>query len=93
MAAWLSPGSRRRAGAASSPRIPLAADERISSRTAAGQIGYQRASARSWHRWDASGPDQVRLRDTLAAALDAGIGFFDTAEVDNAGPADCSQWQ
>jgi aryl-alcohol dehydrogenase-like predicted oxidoreductase len=37
------------------------------------------------NRWDASGPDQARLRDTLAAALDAGMGFFDTAEGYNAG--------
>jgi aryl-alcohol dehydrogenase-like predicted oxidoreductase len=37
------------------------------------------------NRWDARGPDQARLRDTLAAALDAGTGFFDTAEVYNAG--------
>jgi aryl-alcohol dehydrogenase-like predicted oxidoreductase len=37
------------------------------------------------NRWDASGPDQARLRDTLAAALDAGMGFFDTAETYNAG--------
>ncbi len=32
------------------------------------------------NRWDASGPDQARLRDTLAAALDSAMGFFDTAE-------------
>lgn len=37
------------------------------------------------NRWNASGSGQVRLRDTLAAALDAGMGFFDTAEVYNAG--------
>ena len=37
------------------------------------------------NRWNARGPDQARLRDTLAAALDAGLGFFDTAEVYNAG--------
>jgi aryl-alcohol dehydrogenase-like predicted oxidoreductase len=37
------------------------------------------------NRWDASGPDQARLRDALAAALDAGMGFFDTAEGYNAG--------
>ncbi len=37
------------------------------------------------NRWDASSPDQARLRDTFAAALDAGMGFFDTAEVYNAG--------
>jgi aryl-alcohol dehydrogenase-like predicted oxidoreductase len=37
------------------------------------------------NRWDASGPDQARLRDTLAAALDAGMGFFDTAEGYSAG--------
>jgi aryl-alcohol dehydrogenase-like predicted oxidoreductase len=37
------------------------------------------------NRWDASGPDQARLRDTLAAAVDAGMGFFDTAEGYSAG--------
>ncbi len=37
------------------------------------------------NRWNASGPGQARLGDTLAAALDAGMGFFDTAEVYNAG--------
>jgi len=37
------------------------------------------------NQWDASGPDQPRLRDTLAAALDAGMGFFDTAEGYSAG--------
>ncbi len=37
------------------------------------------------NRWDASGPDGARLRNTLTAALDAGIGFFDTAEGYNAG--------
>jgi aryl-alcohol dehydrogenase-like predicted oxidoreductase len=37
------------------------------------------------NRWNASGSGQARLRDTLAAALDAGMGFFDTAEVYGAG--------
>ena len=37
------------------------------------------------NRWNASGSGQVRLRDTFAAALDVGMGFFDTAEVYNAG--------
>jgi aryl-alcohol dehydrogenase-like predicted oxidoreductase len=37
------------------------------------------------NRWNASGSGQARLRDTLAAALDAGTGFFDTAEVYSAG--------
>jgi aryl-alcohol dehydrogenase-like predicted oxidoreductase len=37
------------------------------------------------NRWDASRSDQARLRDTLAAALDVGIGFFDTAEGYNVG--------
>ena len=37
------------------------------------------------NRWGAGGLDQARLRDTLAAATDAGMGFFDTAEVYNAG--------
>jgi aryl-alcohol dehydrogenase-like predicted oxidoreductase len=37
------------------------------------------------NRWDASGSDQARWRDTLAAALDVGMGFFDTAEGYNAG--------
>ncbi len=35
------------------------------------------------NRWDASGPGQPE--DTFAAALDAGMGFFDTAEAYNAG--------
>ena len=37
------------------------------------------------NRWNADPSDQVRFRDTLAAALDAGMGFFDTAEVYNDG--------
>ena len=37
------------------------------------------------NRWNASGSSQARWRDTFAAALDAGMGFFDTAEVYNAG--------
>jgi aryl-alcohol dehydrogenase-like predicted oxidoreductase len=32
------------------------------------------------NRWNAGTSDQVGLKDTLAAALDAGMGFFDTAE-------------
>jgi aryl-alcohol dehydrogenase-like predicted oxidoreductase len=36
-------------------------------------------------RWNASGPGQARLRDTLAAALDTGMGSFDTAEAYSAG--------
>lgn len=32
------------------------------------------------NRWDAGGSAGARLRDTLAAALDVGMGFFDTAE-------------
>jgi len=37
------------------------------------------------NRWNVGPPDQVRFRDTLAAALDVGMGFFDTAEVYNDG--------
>jgi len=37
------------------------------------------------NRWNVSGPGQARLKDTLAAALDTGMGFFDTAEVYSAG--------
>ncbi len=33
------------------------------------------------NRWSTSGPSQTRLQDTLTAALDTGMGFFDTAEV------------
>lgn len=33
------------------------------------------------NRWDCDTPDQARLGNTLAAALDMGTGFFDTAEV------------
>jgi aryl-alcohol dehydrogenase-like predicted oxidoreductase len=33
------------------------------------------------NRWDSEAPDQGRLRDTLAAALEEGTGFFDTAEI------------
>jgi aryl-alcohol dehydrogenase-like predicted oxidoreductase len=33
------------------------------------------------NRWDVKGPVQPRLRETFAAAVDAGIGFFDTAEI------------
>jgi aryl-alcohol dehydrogenase-like predicted oxidoreductase len=37
------------------------------------------------NRWNASGSGEARLRDTLTAALDVGMGFFDTAEVYSAG--------
>jgi aryl-alcohol dehydrogenase-like predicted oxidoreductase len=37
------------------------------------------------NRWDASGLGQARLSDTFAAALDAGTGFFDTAEIYTSG--------
>ena len=37
------------------------------------------------NRWNVGTSNQVRFRDTLAAALDAGMGFFDTAEVYNDG--------
>jgi aryl-alcohol dehydrogenase-like predicted oxidoreductase len=37
------------------------------------------------NRWDTGGSGQPRLRDTFAAALDAGMGFFDTAEIYSAG--------
>jgi len=33
------------------------------------------------NRWNAGEPGQARLNHTLAAALDVGMGFFDTAEV------------
>jgi aryl-alcohol dehydrogenase-like predicted oxidoreductase len=33
------------------------------------------------NRWNNDASKQARLRDTLAAAIDAGVGFFDTAEV------------
>jgi len=37
------------------------------------------------NRWNCDTPDQARLGDTLAAALDMGTGFFDTAEIYNHG--------
>ena len=37
------------------------------------------------NRWNVAGPGEARLRDTLAAALDTGMGFFDTAEIYSAG--------
>src|SRR5215469_4734081 len=45
------------------------------------------------NRWNVSRPDQARLRDTLAAALDAGMGFFDTAEAYNAGRSEIALGQ
>jgi aryl-alcohol dehydrogenase-like predicted oxidoreductase len=45
------------------------------------------------NRWNASGPDQVRLRDTLTAALDAGMGLFDTAEAYSAGRSEIALGQ
>ncbi len=33
------------------------------------------------NQWNCGTPDQGRLGDTLAAALDTGTGFFDTAEI------------
>jgi aryl-alcohol dehydrogenase-like predicted oxidoreductase len=40
------------------------------------------------NRWNTSGQYQARLRDTLTAALDAGMGFFDTAEGYSAGQSE-----
>ena len=40
------------------------------------------------NRWNCDTPDQSRLGDTLAAALDAGMGFFDTAEIYNHGQSE-----
>ena len=37
------------------------------------------------NRWNSDASDRARFRDTLATALDAGMGFFDTAEVYNHG--------
>jgi aryl-alcohol dehydrogenase-like predicted oxidoreductase len=37
------------------------------------------------NRWNGDTSDQARLGDTLAAALDMGTGFFDTAEIYNHG--------
>ena len=37
------------------------------------------------NRWDTSGPGGARLTGTLSAALDAGMGFFDTAEAYSSG--------
>jgi aryl-alcohol dehydrogenase-like predicted oxidoreductase len=33
------------------------------------------------NRWSTGGPGQARLNETLAAAVDVGMGFFDTAEI------------
>jgi aryl-alcohol dehydrogenase-like predicted oxidoreductase len=33
------------------------------------------------NRWNASKSNQARLKETLSAALDVGVGFFDTTEV------------
>lgn len=33
------------------------------------------------NRWNTEASKQARLRDTMAAAVNAGVGFFDTAEV------------
>ena len=43
------------------------------------------------NRWDTSGPGRARLTDTLSAALDAGMGFFDTAEVYSAGRSELAR--
>jgi len=37
------------------------------------------------NRWNSGASDQARFRDALATALDAGMGFFDTAEIYNFG--------
>jgi aryl-alcohol dehydrogenase-like predicted oxidoreductase len=39
------------------------------------------------NRWNASRLDQAPLRDTFAAALDAEMGLFDTAELYSSGRA------
>jgi len=33
------------------------------------------------NRWSSGSSGQTRLRNTMTAAIDAGMGFFDTAEV------------
>src|SRR5215469_18778413 len=45
------------------------------------------------NRWTAGGPDQARFMDTLAAALDAGTGFFDTAELYSLGRSEMALGQ
>lgn len=80
----LAPGVR--AGAASLPRIlwrPMS--ESGTGRPLGGSGISVPAIGVGTNRWNASGPDQARLRDTLAAAADAGMGLFDTAEAYHAG--------
>jgi aryl-alcohol dehydrogenase-like predicted oxidoreductase len=87
----LAPGVR--AGAASLPRIlwrPMS--ESGTGRPLGGSGISVPAIGVGANRWNASGPDQARLRDTLAAAADAGMGLFDTAEAYHAGRSDaCRQ--
>jgi aryl-alcohol dehydrogenase-like predicted oxidoreductase len=45
------------------------------------------------NRWNTGGPGQARLRETLAAALDTGVGFFDTAEAYSAGRSEIALGQ
>ena len=45
------------------------------------------------NRWNSSASNQARFRDTLAAALDAGMGFFDTAEVYSLGRSETALGQ
>jgi len=85
---------RRRAGAASPPRIiwrPMS--ESGTGRPLGGSGIRVPALGVGTNRWNARGPDQARLRDTLAAALDAGMGLFDTAEAYNAGRSEIALGQ
>jgi aryl-alcohol dehydrogenase-like predicted oxidoreductase len=45
------------------------------------------------NRWNCDTQDQARLGDTLAAALDLGAGFFDTAEIYNHGRSEIALGQ
>jgi diketogulonate reductase-like aldo/keto reductase len=83
-----------RAGAATLPRIVWRPMSESGTGRPLGGSGFSvPVLGVGTNRWNASGPDQVRLRDTLTAALDAGMGLFDTAEAYNAGRSEIALGQ
>ena len=79
-------GSRYPAGTAGGPSIVCRPMNETRTERPLGQSGISvPALGVGTNRWDTSGPGRARLMGTLSAALDAGMGFFDTAEVYSSG--------
>ena len=79
-------GSGIEAGTAGDPRIVWRPMNETRTERPLGRSGITvPALGVGTNRWDTSGPGGARLPDTLSAALDAGMGFFDTAEAYSSG--------